>query len=168
MASQKNIIKKVIENDVRRFLKANSTAVLATSFKNIPYAATVYYIVDDSLNFYFSTKKDTDKFMNLKATTVAALVIGSGPKKITVQARGHIVVLEKTERQKALTRIADMIQEKKMRPVPIRALRKFKADGPETDIAVKFIPTYLTYFNLDDEEYRDSLSEEQHTIIPGL
>lgn len=84
------------------FLKQNSTAVLATASKGgEPHAATIYYMVDEDLNFYFITKRDTTKSQNLKDGGRAALAIHEATTQTTVQVVGKVeeeVGVDKTQK----------------------------------------------------------------------
>src|SRR3989344_1188220 len=72
-----------------KFLKENHTMVLATvSHDGMPHAATVYYMVDENFDLYFSTGEETKKFLNIKDNSNVALVVGTGPDIKTIQGGG--------------------------------------------------------------------------------
>lgn len=89
------------------FLKQNTTAVLATASKDgEPHAATIYYMIDDDLNFYFITKRDTTKSQNLKSGGRAALAIYEEGTQTTVQAVGKVEEeMDVTKTQKVFSNI---------------------------------------------------------------
>ena len=160
-----------IVTDARNFLKKNFVAVLATSYQNLPYASTVYYTSDDKFNIYFITKINTDKYLNLKANKSAALAIGTGPKHITIQARGHTAILkDKRWRNRILNDIESILKEQKIKGWPIRKLKELQSKEKvfDEEIVYKFIPQHMVFVNLDDRSFKDSLSEEQHIVIPAL
>lgn len=157
-------------NDALRFLQKNNAAVIATAYKNIPYLATVHYAIDSKFNFYFITKRSTDKYLNLAINSNVALVVGTGPKHISVQARGHADILEGKEKEAAIKKITAMIKEKKIKKWPIKDMKRFNPNGTilNTEIVVRITPQQLTFMNLDDKTYPKSLSNQYHTILPKI
>ena len=157
--------------DAASFLKKNFVAVLATSYLNLPFASIIYYVIDDKLNFYFVTKANTDKHLNIKANKNVALAIGDGPKHISVQVRGHATVLKDEKRRKRiLNEIEATMKARKIVTWPIKKIKELQAKKKDTDaeIVYKVIPQHLSFTNLDDESLPYSLSDERHNILPVL
>ena len=156
--------------DVRGFLQKNLTAVLATSYQNLPHASAVNYVVDAKLNFYFATTENTDKHLNLTENKNVALVVGTGPKHISVQIRGHATAL-KDEKQKnrILNQIKSILDERRIENWPIKKINNLQAKKKDsTEIVVyKIIPQHMVFLNLDDDDFPDSISTSYHAIIPA-
>lgn len=75
------------------FLKTQIIAHVATvSTSNLPHLASVYYMCDPSLNFYFVTQMNTLKFKNLKYNPLIAMEVTDEQTLRTVQARGKAFV----------------------------------------------------------------------------
>lgn len=87
---------------IKNFLYNHGVGVLATADKaGRPHAATIYITHDDQLNFYFVTKKETQKYRNLETTHQAAIAIYDPASQATVQAEGkveEVTSAEQTER----------------------------------------------------------------------
>ncbi len=158
--------------DALRFLQENDTAVISTAYGNVPYSATVHYFVDSKFNFYFITRQGTDKYLNLVINSNVFVVVGTGPKHISVQVRGKANILKGKEKQSALDDVLSVIKNKKINKWPIKEMKKF-SPGPtfidtllKSEVVVKIVPQQLIFMNLDDEKYPESLSTEYHTILP--
>jgi len=156
-------------SDALAFLKNNFVGVLATSYLNLPYASTIYYTSDDKFNIYFVTKMNTDKYLNLKTNKNAALVVGTGPKHISIQVRGHATILkDKRWRNRILNEIESILKEQKIKTWPIKKLKELQAKRKvfDEEIVYKLIPQHLVFTNIDDKSFPDSISDELHHIIP--
>ncbi len=154
--------KNKIRQEALAFVKQNLVAVVATSYNDIPHAAATYYLVDDDFNFYFLTKNNTSKYLNAAVNDSAAIVVGTGPKHATVQARGNMDILVGDESQLVIDAFDNIYSRDTISEWPIDVLEKFKN---EDYVAMRFIPYHLTFINIDDENYAESLSKEVHTII---
>ena len=162
---------KFVIEDVHKFLRNNFSAVLATCFLSIPHASTVYYLADEKLNFYFITKMNTLKYLNLKTNKNAALVIGKGPRHITVQVSGHATIIkDKKQSKKIADKLELLFKQEKIKNPPFRKIDHMQSKKKELDgeLVYKIIPQHLIFTNLDDLDYPNSISEKQHTIIPIL
>jgi nitroimidazol reductase NimA-like FMN-containing flavoprotein (pyridoxamine 5'-phosphate oxidase superfamily) len=150
------------------FLQNNNIAVIATTYKNIPFAAAVHYVVDSDFNFYFITSRNSDKYLNVVINPNIALVVGDGPKHISVQARGHAHILGEKEKPAAGKKIFTMIKKSGVKKWPARDMKRFHSDGTvlTTEIIIKVVPQHLTFMNLDDKNYPKSLGNQYHTILP--
>ncbi len=75
---------------IESFLNQNSIAVVSTiSSHGQPSSAAVYFTLDDELNFYFITKRDTKKSKNLMNNSKAALAVYEATSQTIVQAEGE-------------------------------------------------------------------------------
>jgi pyridoxine/pyridoxamine 5'-phosphate oxidase len=73
------------------YLNEQSMAAVATvSQEGRPEAATIYFEVDDELNFYFLIRSDSRKYKNLQHNPMAALVVSSEHPLQTVQVEGEV------------------------------------------------------------------------------
>lgn len=94
-----------VPEDVKKsamdFLKSNFISVVATvSKENKPEAATVYYWIDNDLNFFFMTHQHSRKFINLQSNNRIAMVVGSVFEPRTVQIEGEAEWLTTYEQMK--------------------------------------------------------------------
>ena len=71
-----------------QWLKNHKYCVLATAQDNKPWAATMDYTVDDSLNIYIGTSPASLKFQNIKRNPIVGLVIDSQDESGTLQLQG--------------------------------------------------------------------------------
>jgi len=159
----------ILISDALAFLKKNYVAVLATSYLNLPYASIIYYTVDDKLNFYFVTKTNTDKYLNLKVNKNVALAIGDGPNHISVQVRGHVTMLkDKRWKDRIRNSIESILKDKKIKMWPIIKIQELQAKNKDLDeeIVYKVIPQHLVFTNLDDVSLPNSMGNSRHVIVP--
>ncbi len=138
-----------IKKEVLGFIKANNTAVVATILDGQPLASTIHYTSDDDFNIYFFSHRNTDKYVSISADGRAALVIGTGPKHISIQAKGIVSIVAGE---------AGFISH-----WPIDEMAKFKDENP---VAFKFEPLSLVFMNLDDDTYPSSRGQQYHQILP--
>lgn len=73
---------------IKKWLKNHKYCVIATSFKDKPWAATVDYTIDDDLNVYISSRPDSLKFQNIMKNPVVCIVIDSQTREGTLQIQG--------------------------------------------------------------------------------
>lgn len=160
------ISKTVLKKDILTFLRRNVTAVIATSYKNIPYASTVYFICDDKLNFYFATKRGTMKYLNLAINKTVAIVVGFGPKHVSVQAIGNATILYKKQKDEAIDLIEKMQRERGITIVPINELEALRKEGSISSMRVVFriSPKHMQFLNLDDESLPKTLAKHIHKL----
>ena len=71
-----------------QWLKSHKYCVLATAQADRPWAATMDYTVDDSLNIYIGTSPASLKFQNIKRNPIVGLVIDSQDESGTLQLQG--------------------------------------------------------------------------------
>lgn len=154
---------KKVREDVIRFLQQNSTAALATSFKDDPKVSTVYFVSDDELNFYFVTKRKTSKYLNASLNPKASFVVGVGPEHISVQAHGRIdIIVNEAEKDRVTNLLVGKQNLMGVRLWPIDEIGRF--DGSHK-VLFKVVPDELFYMNLDDEEYKESISDDFIKVI---
>ncbi len=149
--------------DVIRFLKENSTAVVATSYKDDPKVSTVYFVTDDDLNFYFVTKRKTSKYLNASLNPKASFVVGTGPEQISVQAHGRVdIIVNEVEKERIMNLLVGKQNLLRVKIWPIEELENYRDSGK---VLFKIIPDELFYMNLDSEDYKESMSDEFIKII---
>lgn len=80
--------------NVRRFLKSNRLATLATvsSDKIAPQASFIYYVVLEDHDIYFATAKDSRKVINILKNKNVALVIAHEVDPVELQIEGQAEV----------------------------------------------------------------------------
>lgn len=157
------MVKDEIKEDVLRFLKEKSTAVVATSWKNIPKVSTVYYFVDNEFNFYFATKRKTSKYLNAELNPFAAFVVGTGPETISVQANGRVdLIVNEAEREKILDLLIGKQKLMGIKIWPIDELKNFK---DSYKVVYKISPTELYYMNINSEKHKETESDEIIKVI---
>lgn len=106
------------------FLRRQCVATLATvSPDGQPQAATIYYVVDHRLTFYFLTKDSTRKYKNIMATPRVALVVSDPTTLTTVQAEGIATeVIDAAERDKVFVLLKESNVSAAAWPPPISKL----------------------------------------------
>lgn len=92
MATDNNIEK------ISSYINTHSLAVLSTIGEDgTPHGAVVYVYADDKGAIYFLTKNGTQKYRNLLAHPHAALTIFSEADSSTLQADGHVTLVEEPQ-----------------------------------------------------------------------
>lgn len=148
---------------VYTFLQSHALGVLSTiSSDNTPYASPIYFIIDEKLNFYFLTKSDTTKALNIKNNKNVALTVIHPSQPITVQATGSV---EEVQEPEILTKIAEANAQEKggfSWPPP---LSKLQSDGYL--LMYKLQPNWLRVGNFTEtQEPTDVQKNIFHQIIP--
>ena len=146
--------------DATHFLKENITAVVATSRHGEPRASTVYYYMDDYFNFYFITKQNSGKYasIQLEMNAKAAIVVGTGPEYITVQAHGTAeLVADDAERDRILGTFAAIRNRSHITAPPIDMMENLK-DGEK--IVFKLVPDQILFMNMNSTKYPSSRSDD--------
>jgi uncharacterized protein YhbP (UPF0306 family) len=73
------------------FLRDHHLGVLSTvSPQQEAWGAAIYFTIDETLNFYFLTHVDTDKYRNIKNHPQAAITVFDDDSQTTVQSSGSI------------------------------------------------------------------------------
>lgn len=82
---------------VKQFLTEHRLLTLATvSSEQKPEAALVYYVIDDELNLYFATYKNSRKIENIRTNPRVAMVIGHEVNAVVLQMEGTAHVIEES------------------------------------------------------------------------
>lgn len=148
-----------IKYEALKFLRSKSTMVLASISNNLePEAATIYFVCDDEFNLYFMTATTSKKADNLRVNGKVAFVIGQGPEIITIQGGGAAKELPQKDAEKFYELIKKVAVES-ANQWPILTLAK---EGYAT---FKVTPAWMTYYNLDKENYPEIAREEFYQII---
>ena len=150
-----------VKKDVLEFLQRNKTAVVATaSLEGQPQAATITYVIDDSFDIYFVTKKSSQKFFNISNNPNVAVVVGTDPGTIaTVQMQGVAQIIE-DQKHFMIRYLATTIDIAKPEWWPLSRM-------PGSDfVLIRIKPTWLSWLNLDKSEYPDTYREDYQQIIP--
>ena len=156
-------ISEQINDDVIKFLKESSTAVVATSFRNDVRASTVYFTVDHEFNFYFVTKRKTSKYLNAEMNPQGAIVVGTGPEHITVQAHGRIdLIVNEVEKQKIIDLL---IGKQNLIGVKIWPIDEMKDMKYTQKVVFKITPDELYYMNIDSTRHPDTINDDYMKII---
>lgn len=89
-----------VVDSVKSIIKNNIYLTLATGDKE-PWAAPLYYCIDDNLNFYFISQIDSLHIKHIMQNPVVAFAIFDSTAKegtgIGIQATGSVVFLETEE-----------------------------------------------------------------------
>ena len=152
--------------DAFKFLRASTTAVVATSFNDEPRASTVYYYLDNNFNFYFVTKRNTSKYVNIEMNPRAALVVGTGPEHITVQAHGAVeLIVEDSEKEKIMNMFIEIAKRENIKNWPIEQLQNFK---DRNKVVFKISPEQVLFMNLDSSLYPNSIGNDYVEVFSNI
>lgn len=151
-----------IRTEALEFLMSHKAGVLATSRENVPHASTIYYIVDESFNFYFLTESSTTKAENISSNPNVALSVGTGPLNITVGVSGKVAPVSGQEKTAITERLMDFMMRQHVDKWPLIDVDGFKKSNI---VAFKLVPESLTFLNLDDDKYPASVSSKITKII---
>lgn len=81
--------KKLDRNRTHKFIEENPAAVLSViSPEGKPFGSTVFIIPDDDLNFYFVTKKETEKYKSIQQNNSVAITTTNVQSQESLQAQG--------------------------------------------------------------------------------
>ena len=151
-----------VKEEVLSFLKRNNTAVIATIQKGKPQASTIHYIVDDEWNIYFLTHRNTSKYVNISSNEQVAVVVGTGPKHITVQAMGIAIICAGEEMKRISRQFETLKESPSLQHWPVNEMAKFRDKNP---VVFKFEPIELSFMNLDDDDYPYSKSVGYYHVM---
>lgn len=127
------------------FVREKHTAVIATvSYTGKPTAATIYFYMDEDLNFYFMTKKFARKFENLQNDHNVALVIGIDNEPATAQIEG--IASQITDEKEFSVRL-NQLQEKFFENDYVAPLFQLSSDKNEI-ILYKITPNWIRWLDL--------------------
>ena len=89
-----------VKSEALKFVKKKKLAVISTvSEKGAPEAATVLYFFDDDFNFFFVTRSDSRKAVNIAHNGNVAVVIGTELGPSTMQMSGIAEQISSPEKQ---------------------------------------------------------------------
>jgi uncharacterized pyridoxamine 5'-phosphate oxidase family protein len=148
-----------VRNEALRFLKSNSTAVVATSYMNMPDASAINYVSDDDFSIYFITQINTNKYVNISHNDNVAIIIGTGPEHISLKIYGNCRLIRKSEERDIYEKLVALA----LTEGPVRNMNKFK--GKKIYI-FKVEPEKVVFMNLDDNVYQKSISDRFVTLMP--
>jgi uncharacterized protein YhbP (UPF0306 family) len=133
------------------YLTRHKVAVLSTTDgKGGVWGAAIYYAINESLTFYFFTKKDSKKYQQILKNAQAALTVVDDTEQTTVQAAGRIEEVPLDEQNEAYRKLVLVhpAGEFSWKP-PVS-----KLDG-ET-VLLKLSPTTLQYANFQSGSHESS------------
>lgn len=151
-----------IKEEALDFIKKNNTAVIATVYKGEPFASAIHYVADDNWNIYFMSQRNTKKYFNISSQQKASVVIGSGPKHISIQSRGVVDMVTGKVADEVYEKIKWLKGSHIIENLPLEEMNKFKDKKP---VAFKFEPLESHFMNLDDDSYPSSQGKEYWQII---
>lgn len=151
-----------LQQEVREFLKNNNTAVIATVWNGEPHASTIHFESDEDMNIYFLSHRNTSKYLNISSHQRAAIVIGTGPKHISIQARGIVDIVVGDAEHEVLEQFKMLKEFNLIENAPTENMAIFEGLDP---VVFKFEPLEMTFMNLDDSAYPESLGKDYHKII---
>ena len=151
-----------LEEEVMEFIKNNNTAVIATVWNNEPYASTIHYESDEDMNIYFLSHRNTSKYLNISSYQRGALVIGTGPKHISIQARGTVDIVVGELRDQVVEQFKMLKRVSFIENAPTENMEIFEGKDP---VVFKFEPIEMTFMNLDNSDYPESLGKDYHKIL---
>jgi len=101
---------KISEDELKKlilgYLEQNRLMTLATSFDNIPWAATVFFAYDQDLNLYFLSEEKTRKIKNIFSNPKVAVAINEirhkAGKTIGIQLEGEAYLIDKEKKERGL------------------------------------------------------------------
>ncbi|MGB6838679.1 MAG: pyridoxamine 5'-phosphate oxidase family protein [Microgenomates group bacterium] len=73
---------------IKKWLKSHKYCVIATSYEDKPWAATVNYTIDDDFNIFISSRPNSLKYQNILENPTICLVIDSQTREGTLQIHG--------------------------------------------------------------------------------
>lgn len=141
-------MKNITKEEVLAFLKDHYLMQIATVSNDQPGVSVMLYTVDDELNFYFGTHKDSFKIRNLLANPKISIVVWEFGK-IQVQLNGIAEPLTNPQDQeKILDQLADSATKDKDFWPPL-----FRITGDEY-IIMKIKPTWMRVLDLTNNTIR--------------
>ncbi len=152
----------IIKLEAFKFLRDNYTAVIATCFEGKSHATTVYYDIDDDFNFYYLTKRNTQKNIHAAFNPDIAIVVGTGPDLITIQARGTTELLTDKKKMEVVLRMIARFTKKGIQKIPILTMDKLRE---KKMVAYKVTPYEMTFMNINSSKYPKSVSTRYHQIV---
>lgn len=128
------------------FLQKNNIAVVSTvSPEGIPESASVFVHIADNFSFFFLTKTETRKYLNLRQNGYIALVFTNGKEMKTVQITGVVTPLINSKEQIEMLQILSEESHHRYRFLesPVEQIR----DGDL--VVVRVDPEWIRYADFD-------------------
>lgn len=141
-----SVVDSITKNRFLEFLRSNKIAVISTvSSTYQPWSATIYFTVDDDLNFYFMSKKGR-KTQNIASNKEVSLVIGTENIAITAQIQGQAErIINNDEYSEIRKKMVELLSQNSFIP-PI-----FRFN--EADIHIyKVKPSFIQWLDLREKE----------------
>lgn len=93
----------ITKQQVYEFLKTIPLAVFGTvATIHSPHLATMFYVVDENLNFYFITRSQTTKVDNIKRGSHVSILVSDRYSYKTVEAYGTAIELTGVDKIKTI------------------------------------------------------------------
>lgn len=138
------------KSEIFTYLNTCYLAVLSTASQDgAPYAASIFFTCDSELNFYFLTKSDTKKSLNLEVNNRAAITVIDITSPRTVQSTGVVTEVEDPKQYEAiLVKISEANAKKGgfFWPPP---LHKINSEGDL--VLYKFTPEWLRFADFSEK-----------------
>ncbi len=152
--------KEALQDEARKFLDEQVTAVLATvSIMDKPRAATMYFYTDNDFNFYFLTARDSHKLKNIEKNNNVAIVVGFGPQSTTVQA-GGTAETNLDFNEEFIDKVFKKTEFHNPDQWPVLRLEKTGL------VMIKVTPTWMTFLNFEKHVEPDMQDHHIYTLIP--
>ena len=159
------VAKELVQKEVLQFLRDNSTAVVATCYDDVPYGATVYFVVDNDFNFYFITRHNSNKYLNIHRNSKVAMVIGFGPEATTAQIEGAgELITDIDDAADIKERIQEHLGNDFTHHWPIEEITRYMDRKPAL---FKVTPSKILFTNLDNQKYPNTISRDQIRVFPA-
>ena len=96
----------------------------------------------------------------------AALVVGSGPEHITVQAHGAVeLIVEDSEKEKIMNMFIEIAKRENIKNWPIEQLQNFK---DRNKVVFKISPEQVLFMNLDSSLYPNSIGNDYVEVFSNI
>lgn len=153
------------KQSVSDFLKNHSVGVLSTvSPDGKPYASPIYFIADDDLNFYFTTKSDTKKSQNFTTNKHVALTVVDHTIPLTIQSTGTVKEVEEPDMYAKLAEANAKAGGEFSWPPPLS-----KLESAGYLLLYKYTPEWLRVGDFSEPQTTSGVQKNVfHEIIPGL
>ena len=137
------------KKDVFDYLATEKEVIISTQAEDGTIdAAAVFFIVDENLNFYFTTKVDTRKYQNMTRNPEVTLTTADAGTLRTIQLKGKAAVL--TDLKEVTGHTVSLINKNKTQGMPW-AQPIAKLDAGQY-VIIKVTPTWLRYGVFLNEE----------------
>ena len=147
-----NLTYEKIKSEAIQFLKDNFIMEIATSHDNNPSVSVVVYMIDENLNFYFITQRNSYKAKYIINNPRISLVVWEH-LKMSVQADGVVSIVEDVVKKDwVLNAFADATTKEKNFWSPLLRIKNGEY------IIFKISPTWMRILDLSTTTIRQDLS----------